>query len=118
MKFRYKGKNYVYDLKTKSVLNESGNIIKDSKRISTFVEKYIFATESKGYSSNMSYAHFEAYISILSMQDREALFHKIYSDYDYACEYLNQKGLSTKEIHKIMARVKRYEKYLYKILIS
>lgn len=96
------------------------DIIKDEINVPRSTEHFKNSMISRGFSFNMTYQEFDSYISVLSAEQKNELFHSIYENYLYAGSLLNSKnsGLSQRDCYKVMSKMKRYEMYLYKILRS
>lgn len=67
---------------------------------------------------SMGYKEFDRYIADLSAGQKTELFHIIYNAYLYVGTAINQKGVSSTDFFKCMAKIKRYEVYIHKILTS
>lgn len=64
---------------------------------------------------NMRYAQFKKHISTLDEEEKNQLFFNIYEAYLYANTFTSEAQYSN-EFYKGMAKMKRYERYLYIIL--
>lgn len=111
MTFQYKRRTYI--MSNGVVLTEKGKVASES--IHRVGENLLNQMKSRKDILRMKYQDFDVYITILSTEEKEKLFHEIYEHYLYAGEMLNG---NRQEYFKSMAKMKRYEQYLYKILGS
>ena len=118
MEFKFSGKTYRYCEKTHQVFTASSKLVKNQAQMLKVVAHFQESMEVKGFSFRMNYQEFDSYISVLGAPGKNELFHKIYEHYTYGGSLLSEKGISQADYFKIMAKLKRYEQYLYKILKS
>lgn len=120
MKFTYKRRVYIYDTETEEIHTEKGNLAKNQDKLRGVAKRYYTSVEARGFHMNMNYEELEQYLTILSTSEKEALFHQIYEAYLYVNDIVGEKDqkLSQQEFFKCMAKLKRYENYLYIIIKS
>lgn len=118
VKFKYKKRTYIYD--NGEVRTEKNNLARDQETLIKVAEHYIKSVAARGFHLSMNYNELEQYISTLDEVSKEELFHNIYEAYLYTSNVLSEEDhkLTQAEFYKCMAKVKRYEKYLYIILES
>ena len=117
MKFTYHKKSYM--LVDNTIYDHKGQEVKkDLKEIFNFFYKYQDKLKDKGFIHNMPYQEFNRYIDILTSKEKNMLFHKIFGFYMYTNSFINRKGCSANEYYRGLARIKRYERYLFLIIES
>jgi hypothetical protein len=114
MVIRYNKKNYIFNI-TDNKVYLMGKLVEG---LTDKFKPYIRAARERKFHLHMTYREFETHIAILNEKEREQLFHNVYQAYLYANTYINSKSISTQEFHKAMARLKRFEQYLYRIINS
>ena len=120
MKFTYNRKIYIYDRDNEVVHTEKGNLARDQKKLIKIAKRCYSEIEAKGFNLNMNYQDLEQYLTILSTKEKEKLFHQIYEAYLYVNTMVSERDqkLTQTDFFKCMAKLKRYENYLYIILKS
>lgn len=120
MKFTYNRKIYIYDRDNEVVHTEKGNLARDQKKLIKIAKRCYSEIEAKGFNLNMNYQDLEQYLTVLDTPEKEELFHKVYEAYLYVNAMVGEKEqkLTQTDFFKCMAKLKRYENYLYIILKS
>lgn len=118
MKFTYKRRVYIYQ--DNEVRTEKGNLARDQDKLRGVAKRYYASVDARGFHLGMSFDELEQYVGILNTEAKEELFHQIYEAYLYVNDIVGEKDqkLSQQEFFKCMAKLKRYENYLYIIIKS
>ena len=83
------------------------------------VHSYIKRVKARGFDLGMDFNEFERYIEIISLMETEELYHIIWASYNHLNTHINRTDITIRqaEFEKILGRMKRYEHYLYKIIM-
>ena len=113
MEFKYRKKKFTYNPETGQAHDLKGKLA-DPEVVEHF-HRMCHAIRCKGFNYRMNYKELRQHLSVLDEEEQEKLFHNIYERYNY-CGLMLNSTCGQLDFHKIMAKMKRYEKYLYIIL--